>query len=178
MVKKKKKQANVVTKPIAKKVMPKVVKKTQTVTQLRKVVPKATVKLAKTLQRTTRPTPARAIKVPAKPRLQATRPAVNGAQVARVESAYKARLHKLIAANKRYPKRAKRRRQQGTVRVSFIVYANGIIKNIRAVHSSGHSTLDKAAISAIQKISGKLPFPAGLKRTHWVLTIPVAYQLR
>ena len=114
--------------------------------------------------------------MPAKP--IASRPAVNRAQAARVESAYKARLRKLIAANKRYPKRAKRRRQQGTVRVSFIVYTNGMIKNIRAVTSSGHTTLDKAAIKAIQKISSKLPFPAGIKRKQWVLTIPVAYKLR
>ncbi len=178
VVKKKKKQPKVVRKPIAKKVKPKVVKKKKAVTQVRKIVRKAPVRKAKAIQRTTRPTPARAIKVPTKPRVQTTRPAVNGAQAARVESAYKARLRKLIAANKRYPKRAKRRRQQGTVRVSFIVYANGMIKNIRAVTSSGHSTLDKAAISAIQKISGKLPFPAGLKRTQWVLTIPVAYKLR
>lgn len=112
------------------------------------------------------------------PKPRAARPAVNGAQASRVESAYKARLRKLIASSKRYPKRAKRRRQQGTVRVSFVIYANGLIKNIRAVSSSGHSTLDKAAIKAIQKISGKLPFPGGIKRKQWVLTIPVSYKLR
>jgi protein TonB len=174
---KKKKQAKVVRKSIVKKVKPKVVQKKKPVTPLRKIVRKSPVRQAKAIKQVTK-SAAKVVKVPTKPSLQAPKPALNSAKIAHIESVYKARLRQLIVANKRYPKRAKRRRQQGTVRVSFVVYANGIIKNIRAVNSSGHIILDKAAISSIEKISGKLPFPPDLKRTQWVITVPVAYQLR
>ena len=105
-------------------------------------------------------------------------PPVNNVNMAAVENAYKARLRQLIIANKRYPKRAKRRRQQGTVNISFLILANGTVTNIRAVKSSGHVILDDSAIKAIKQISGKLPFPKEINKKQWLITIPVTYQLR
>ena len=105
-------------------------------------------------------------------------PPVSNVNLAAVENAYKARLRQLIIANKRYPSRAKRRRQQGTVNISFLILANGTVTNIKALKSSGYATLDNSAIKAIQQISGKLPIPKELNKKQWQITIPVTYQLR
>jgi len=94
------------------------------------------------------------------------------------ERAFKARLHQLIATNKRYPKRAKRMGKQGTVRVSFIILSNGQIRNVRVIQSSGNSSLDKAAIKAVNKSSGRLPFPKGVNKRQWAMTVPITYKLR
>ncbi len=91
---------------------------------------------------------------------------------------YKARLRQLIEANKRYPKRAKRRGEQGTTIVSFIIVANGQVKSIRISKSSGSAILDSATKKAVSNISGKLPFTSGIKKQQWQFTIPVVYRLR
>ena len=109
---------------------------------------------------------------------QRARPAVNHPQTSKAEAAYRARLNQLLRANKRYPKRAKRMGKQGTVKVSFIILRNGSIQNIRLVNSSGNSTLDSAALRAVKSISGKLPFPKEIKKSQWLFTVPVIYQLR
>lgn len=134
---------------------------------------------AKAHQVVRRQAPARQVVTPHKQTrsVKAHKPSVKPAQIARIEMAYKTRLHQLIGANKRYPKRAKRMGKQGTVRVSFTIVANGLIKNIRIIKSSGNSGLDKAAIKAIKKSSGKLPFSKGINRKQWVITVPITYNL-
>ena len=51
---------------------------------------------------------------------------------------YKVRLQQLIASNKHYPKRAKRRKQQGKVTVSFRIRHSGIITDICIIKGSKH----------------------------------------
>lgn len=106
------------------------------------------------------------------------KPAINSAHLKKIENTYKNRLRQLIAKNKRYPKRAIRRRNQGTVYVSFVISANGQISQVRAAKSSGYAVLDKAAIKAIKAVSGRLPIPKELKKTQWRISIPVTYKLR
>jgi len=91
---------------------------------------------------------------------------------------YKARLRQLIISKKRYPKRAKKRAQQGQVKVSFNVLPNGTINNIRISKSSNSRTLDNAAIQAIKKSSGKLPFPQGMQKRMFNLSVVLSYVLR
>jgi protein TonB len=106
-----------------------------------------------------------------------SRPASNNAQAGRIKAAYKNRLRQLIVANRRYPKRAKRRGKQGTVLVSFVIFPNGVINNIKIARSSGDPTLDKAALKTVGKISGKLPYPKGINKSQWLLSVPVVYRL-
>lgn len=95
------------------------------------------------------------------------------------EQAYQARLQRLIAQQKKYPKRAKRRQTEGTVIVSFTLYANGTIVQTRIKKSSGSSLLDKAALKTIQSVSGALlAFPSSIKRTQWQFSLPLVYRLR
>lgn len=99
-------------------------------------------------------------------------------QTGRAEANYKARLQGMIESMKHYPRRAKRRGKQGRVLVTFTLLPNGVIKNIRLAKSSGNSVLDAAAMAAVRKVSGKLPFPHEITRSQWVLSVPIVYSLR
>ena len=105
---------------------------------------------------------------------------VNSALIANLNKQYKAQLHQLIASatKKNYPKRAKRRNQQGRVRLSFTISHSGTITNIKIINSSNIAVLDKAAIKTIQKTSHKLPFLSGMSKRALHLTMTVAYVLR
>ncbi len=93
---------------------------------------------------------------------------------------YKSRLQQMISlySRKHYPMRAKRRGQQGRVTVGFTVMNNGVIKNIRILKGSNSRTLDAAAIQALKKSSGKLPFYNKMSKNNLNLDITLAYILR
>jgi protein TonB len=95
----------------------------------------------------------------------------------RLEQQYKAELRQLIDRQKRYPRSAQRRKQEGKATVSFVVNRNGSIERIRLLQSSGYESLDKAAIRAIESISGRLPIPQEIGRGQWQLKIPLSFKL-
>lgn len=105
---------------------------------------------------------------------------VNSALIANLNKQYKARLHQLIASvtRKNYPKRAKRRNQQGRVKLAFTISHSGTITNIRILKSSSTASLDKAALQAIRKISHRLPFLRGMPKKSLNLKMTVAYVLK
>jgi protein TonB len=105
-------------------------------------------------------------------------PAVDTGLIRLLEEEYKAVLRQTIDGNKGYPRRAVRLRQEGEVVVGFTIQRNGAIESLRIVESSGSKLLDKAAYRAVEKISGKLPFPEKLDRNLWKFTIPIKYSLR
>ncbi len=92
-------------------------------------------------------------------------------------NAYKNGLVRAISrvAQRNYPKKAKRMRKQGTVRVSFQINSNGVISNIRVVGSSGNSSLDKAAAKALKRLGRYKKPPAGFPST---VTVPIRFSLR
>ena len=106
------------------------------------------------------------------------RPAIDPGLIQRAEARYKARLTKLIEANKQYPRRARRLGQQGKALVSFTISRNGDITAIRISRSSGRKILDQAVIDTIRRISGQLPFPEEITRDQWTFTVPIAFRLR
>jgi protein TonB len=93
------------------------------------------------------------------------------------EQRYKARLRMMISQKKHYPKRAKRTQKEGVITLSFIIYADGTIENIRFKKRSGYKILDQAAIKTIQQLSGSLPFPMAIKRKQWSFILPIVYRL-
>jgi protein TonB len=105
-------------------------------------------------------------------------PAADMGVIRRLEEEYKAALRLAIERNKGYPRRALRLRQEGEVVVGFTIRRNGNIQSLRIVKSAGHKLLDMAAQGAVEKISGKLPFPEKLQRERWQFTIPINYALR
>jgi protein TonB len=100
------------------------------------------------------------------------------ALIRRIEHEYRARLQAAIEANKTYPRRARRLRQQGSVVVAFEVKKNGSIMNLEVASPSDSEILDTAALKTVQKVSGLFPLPDELNRTEWRFTIPINYYLR
>ena len=102
----------------------------------------------------------------------------NHALIQRVEEEYKIRLRAAIEARKKYPRRARRLRHQGSVSVSFKVQKNGSINEMSVVSSSNSLYLDKAALETVQLVSTLFPLPEELNRTEWAFIIPIKYNLR
>ena len=85
-------------------------------------------------------------------------------------------LHARISDNKQYPYFAKRQRREGVATVSFVLHPNGDIENARLVNSSRTELLDRAALSAVEKIE---PFEAAQDylETAETFNIDVVFEL-
>ncbi len=107
---------------------------------------------------------------------------VSRQQQANAEQAYLYALRSeiLLHAQDTYPRRAKRRRWEGIVTLSFTLLPSGKILGVRIQKSSGRSILDEAATSIFQsKMHNQFQsFPAEITRKEWRITIPVSYHLR
>lgn len=66
-------------------------------------------------------------------------------------------LHRRISDNKKYPYLAKKQQREGVSTVAFMLYPDGSVENARLVHTSRSGLLDRAALSAVNKIE---PFTA------------------
>jgi len=115
-----------------------------------------------------------------RPRTQITakKAVPNRSQSINLVRQYKARLQQLIASNKRYPKRAKRRNQQGKVTLGFNVTHSGNISNIKVLKSSNNPTLNGSAIQTVKNSSGKLPYPPKMSKKLLSLRITLNYLLK
>lgn len=58
-----------------------------------------------------------------------------------------------VARHKHYPARARRRGWQGRPQIGFSLDESGIVRDVRVLQSSGHATLDKAALKAVLQAS-------------------------
>jgi periplasmic protein TonB len=108
----------------------------------------------------------------------APRPQAEESLLRRVEEAYKITLRKAIEAHKGYPRRAIRLHQEGEIVVGFTIRRDGVIVDLRVVESSGSALLDRAALEAVRRVDGTLPFPDGIERSDWSFTLPISYTLR
>lgn len=189
-------------KPVARKNVKRVVKKVQRKPQnvVRKAKPPVTKRPTRKTVRTHKQRPStpqkkasrvakasqKAIRQPSRSRPQTKRTTnqktnkrvVPTSQSINLTKKYKARLQQLIATNKRYPKRAKRRNQQGRVTVSFNVTHSGNISNIKIIRSSNNSSLDNSALQAIKLSSGKLPYLPNMSKKLLNLNITLSYILK
>lgn len=85
-------------------------------------------------------------------------------------------LHSHISEHKQYPYLARRQRREGVATVSFVLYPNGAIENTHLVSSSRTAMLDRAALSAVEKIE---PFEAAQNylETAETFNIDVVFEL-
>lgn len=95
-----------------------------------------------------------------------------------VKDRYLSALVKRIHEKKYYPRRARRRREEGTVLVAFVIDASGRLTDLHVTRSSGHDSLDKAALKTLKKISPFHALPAELGVTRWELAVPISFSLR
>lgn len=81
-----------------------------------------------------------------------------------------------LRANFSYPRRARLRGWEGTVVIALRILPDGQLANIRIADSSGISTLDRAAVDSLKRVS--VPqVVAWLHGQGQDITIPVEYRL-
>jgi TonB family protein len=97
-----------------------------------------------------------------------------------IESAqqrYENALSQALKKNQSYPRRAKRRHKEGRVKVSFTIHQSGAVSDVHILNGSGSFILDKAAVKAVKKINGLMPFPKELKKSALSEVISFNYTL-
>lgn len=94
---------------------------------------------------------------------------------------YQALIRAALQANHVYPRRAQRLNQEGVVTLSFEVRSDGDVQALVLRESSGHSSLDDAALHLVRSLSDLPPFPDELT-DHGVealrFEVPIQYELR
>ena len=95
-----------------------------------------------------------------------------------IENRYLTELRDAILDQRRYPQRARRLMQEGTVTISFLLLANGEIKQVSMEKSSGHRLLDNAAIKSLKRLKKFKPIPEELQRESWGMSIGLDFRLR
>ena len=91
---------------------------------------------------------------------------------------YYAKLAAWLNKHKRYPRRAKLRRQQGIVKVRFTIDRNGRVLANTIVNGSGHRLLDKEVQAMLKRASPMPPIPKELRLAKLTITVPVSFKLR
>ena len=71
-----------------------------------------------------------------------------------------------------YPATARRMGWEGKVVVSFLLLADGSVRDVRIVRGSGHPALDRGAVDAVRKAA---PFPKPPAEAE--IVTPVIYRL-
>jgi protein TonB len=91
---------------------------------------------------------------------------------------YYAELAAWLERHKRYPSHARKMRQEGIVRVRFVIDRSGKVISHRIETSSGHSALDQAASELLRRASPMPAIPASMGRSRLEIVVPIAYRLR
>lgn len=77
----------------------------------------------------------------------------------------------------RYPKSAVRRNHQGSVRLQFELNRDGSLKNVEAVEESQYTSLNDAALKAVEKAAPFDRVPEAISDDALIFTVPVAFRL-
>lgn len=116
---------------------------------------------------------------PVTPVATAAQPAASQDPRARKQQAdYFSLLNAHLARKKRYPREARRARQQGVVTVRFTVHRDGRVSGAQIRQSSGQPLLDAATLDLLQRVSPLPRFPRGMDRDSVTVTLPIDYALR
>ena len=94
------------------------------------------------------------------------------------ESRYLSELQRAIARHRLYPREAQKRELEGVVTVSFVILADGRIRDVRVAKSSGSALLDKGAIETLKRLGAFKPIPREIGRSRWPLRVPIRFALR
>ncbi|TIO08114.1 TonB family protein [Mesorhizobium sp.] len=114
--------------------------------------------------------------VAAKPAARAAAPkSIKAASGSRGDSKkWNSQLTRWINRHKRYPKAAKARHSEGTVRVSFMVAGSGRVTSVRITRSSGDPDLDRGVLDLLQGATVPAP-PEGVSSR---VDVPLTFSLR
>ena len=76
-----------------------------------------------------------------------------------------------------YPRKARRLGHEGTVMLKVLINEKGRVDDLTVLKSSGHTVLDRAALSAVRKWLFEPGTEGGIKKKMWV-KIPVRFDLK
>jgi protein TonB len=96
----------------------------------------------------------------------------------RLREAYLADLIGAIHRHKFYPRKSRRRAEQGTVVVAFTIERDGGLTAIAVKRSSGIRRLDEAALETLRKLASFRPIPSALRGDRWPMSVPIEFRLR
>jgi len=95
-----------------------------------------------------------------------------------MESQYLEELREAIMLHRQYPSRARRKHQEGTATIAFVLRKDGVIEESHIEGSSGYKALDSAALRAVMELGQFEPIPRELDRDLWPLSVSLQFTLR
>ncbi|MEM7254205.1 MAG: energy transducer TonB [Pseudomonadota bacterium] len=132
--------------------------------------------------------PARANVSPAKPAPGRSQPSSAGNQLALAKPApgggaqgksnYLAQLRRWLEKHKKYPRRARKRGQQGRTLLVFVMDRNGNVLESKIRESSGSPLLDRAARDMLKRAQPLPKLPSSITGSSLELVVPVEFGLR
>lgn len=90
---------------------------------------------------------------------------------------YMAQLSAWLEKHKQYPRRAQRRRQEGTALLQFVIDREGRVIEYRIRESSGHEILDEEVAAMIERAQPLPGFPDDMPRARLELVVPIQFLL-
>ncbi len=91
---------------------------------------------------------------------------------------YQATLAAWLERHKRYPKKAKYKKQQGVAMLFLEINKNGDVLNHRIDQSSGHAALDQATLAMVRRALPLPPMPPSMNRTQIKILVPVHFSIQ
>ena len=101
-----------------------------------------------------------------------------GAGNAGAELSYSATLSAWLERHKRYPRRSKRRREEGAALLYLMVARDGRVLDYRVERSTGFAALDEELLAMVERAQPLPAFPADLRAAHMEYVLPVDFTLR
>jgi TonB family protein len=83
-----------------------------------------------------------------------------------------------IYQNISYPSRAVSKNQQGTVRVAIKIARSGELQSALTTQESKHSSLNRAALKAVEKAAPFPTLPEEITADSFELSIPITFRLQ
>lgn len=83
----------------------------------------------------------------------------------------------MIEKNKRYPQMARRRNQEGSVRIRFLIDNNGNVNALEIVKKAEYESLNKAALEAVRRAAPFAKPPASVAKSALKLELTINFKL-
>ena len=103
-------------------------------------------------------------------------PAVTGDPQVRAE--YASLVRATLERNKRYPRRAERRRMEGECLLSLTLNRAGNVMHCALVRGSGEQVLDDAALDIVKRVGSFPPMPSDVPGDTVEFVVPIAFTLQ
>jgi len=115
-------------------------------------------------------------RVPAQTQMAAISPAPSNTPTKRDYSWLSEAILRRVEELKRYPASARVDRAEGKVVVKAVINEDGNLGEVEVFQSSGHPTLDKAAVDTMRQ-AAPFPLPHPLGQRRMTIKIPMSYRL-